>query len=312
MKILLLLSILLIAVFPLLAQESTLSPSTQQSVAPKDVVAPNVPKGELKNILIIPFEPKLYHSDADREIAAKNNMNQEQIRNEFRKGIGHSLFAELSSAGMTPIVLLNNENEDALKDLAYVYKSIGYQAKPVPQDAVTKAEEPALKEAFGKVKEKFEAKPEPAGTSVRNGQIYSVSGNGEIYMSTRVINPNLVPYLCNKYQAKYILFVNELDIRVAPGTDHRAFELEDYQREIKVHYTVVDASGKEVYGSAEKSYVSNRINDTDRIIKGSFPYVSKLIAGNIQNPPLDKEQSKLQKTQEKKAQKQEEDLESTY
>ena len=59
---------------------------------------------------------------------------------------------------------------------------------------------------------------------------------------------------------------------------------EGYKREIKVHYTIFDNSGKEVSSGAIKSRFSSNENDIDKIIRVQFPLIAERIVQNLVGP----------------------------
>ena len=49
------------------------------------------------SVLIIPFEPKLYISDIDNQIAVKNEMNFQDIKAKFRAALDQNIFITLKN-----------------------------------------------------------------------------------------------------------------------------------------------------------------------------------------------------------------------
>lgn len=269
-----------------------------------------------EKVLIMPFEPKLYISEADREISRKTGLAPSQIRNNFRWGINNILWAEINPI-RPAISLLSADDLEVQKDLHYLYQSIGYHYQTLSEEkeevGKTKTEE-----VYDKMKNKISStlRPQPEeeqpGTRIKNGQLYSVAEKRERYMHTRIINPNALELLSNKYEVGYFVFINQFDIKIAPGVDQRQLESEMYPREIKVHYTIMDQFGAEIYAGAAKGFFPSTINDMNRIVKGHLPKVAKQIAAHI--PPYEMTNAMEEKIQidEEKANQQRESLEEAY
>src|SRR5437764_9440244 len=69
-----------------------------------------------KKILIIPYEPKMHISDADRDIAEYSNRSEKQMRALFRMGLAHQLNATLVTAYPT-YSLLEDLRPEAQREL---------------------------------------------------------------------------------------------------------------------------------------------------------------------------------------------------
>lgn len=228
-------------------------------------------------VMIIPFEPKLYMSDIDRDIADVQGLSFYQIRSRMRYGITANVFAE-SNRTHTAINMLSDDPEISA-DLSYIYKSAGYQYVVLPPEENAEQQVSKMQTLLGKFKKK-KVEEEP-GTTIKEGQLHSVQDNQERYMKTKIINPNMLKYLSGKYGTGLFVFINQLNIEKAADVDYRDLEAENYKREIKVHYTIIDWNGNDIYGGAEKYYFSSRINDMNKIIKGMFQTVAQQITSRL-------------------------------
>ena len=284
-------------VVPALAQETTLDPGPPQPQNPNNPHNPNQPREQswsprpnnlegseqpaaFARVMVVPFEAKLYRSDGDRALAEANNMSVYELRHRLRYGLTEAIFREVAR-NHKGLMIMGGDDE-MREDLGYIYQSIGYQYKEVPND---QPEVPKNKvdELWGKakaLKNKVippEEEPEP-GTRVNEGQVVTVWDKADRYMNTRIHNPAVLDYLGNKYECEYFVFINQLDMLIAPGTDYRELESELYKRELKVHYTIIDRAGNEVRGGAARAILPSYQTDLDRIVKGKFTYIAKQIA----------------------------------
>jgi len=258
----------LLSIVTISAQDNT----TGVSVAP-------VIKEEV-SVVIIPFESKMYLSDIDRDLAQNHQMNFQGIKAKFRANLDRELFIALKKNNK-PFSFYSMPQRDASAELGYIYNSIGYKYEVVPEEVVVKKENVGAI-LLGKFKKK-KKKDEYIKAGMQGGQIVSQVDNREKYMKTTLVNDKLLPSLNSKFGAQYYIFVNQLGIK--RGADMRyAASDEGYKREIKVHYTIFENSGKEVSSGAIKSRFSSRENDIDKIIKIQFPLIAERIVQNLVGP----------------------------
>ena len=300
------------------AQDSTIDlPSTDKSpTASDDVFSLEMPEDSIKysKVMVIPFEPKLYMSDIDRDLNKKTGMSATQIKYNFRIGLAKIMYSQVIKEHPA-IQMYSAENEEIQQDLTYIYKSTGYHYDYMPE-MEEKPIESKPKEVLNKIKKRADetlyGSKEQGGTWVKDGQLYSVDYSKERFMNVRVLNPNMFDYLSKKYEVGYFVFINQLDVKIAPGTDYRALENEMYQREIKVHYSIYDQYGNLVYASAAKNYFPSVMNDMNLIIKGHFPKICKEIAFHIPKEELPKVVQEKREEEQKQAAEQEKTLDATY
>jgi hypothetical protein len=254
--------------FPVFSQNSTTG-KTDEGLANK------------QNVVVVPFESKMYISDIDKDLAQKNAMSFHEIKAKFRAALDQNIFIKLKPY-FSPFSFYTIDQQEAQKELSYIYNSVGYKYTVIEKEEVVKKENVGSK-FIGKFKKK-EKKQEYIEAGMQNGQIVSQVDNRDKYMNTQLSNPNLIQNLNKKYQAKYYIFINELDIKRGADNVYAAAE-ENYKREIKVHYTIIDDTGKEVSSGAIKTRFPSSQNDVDKIIRVHFPLiaetiVAKLVGGN--------------------------------
>ena len=261
------------------AMASILSATAQNSTTGKseETVAGNNGK---TSVLVIPFESKMYLSDIDRDLGEANDLNFQDIKAKFRAALDREIFIALKPY-YNPLSFYAIAPQESRAELAYIYNSIGYKYEVVPQEEVVKKENTATK-LLGKFKKK-EKEEEYTKAGMSGGQIVSQVDNREKYMKTTLPNPKLLPNLNEKYRVSHYIFINQLDIKRSADMRYVASS-EQYKREIKVHYTIVDNTGKEVSSGAIKSRFSSKVNDIDKIIKVQFPLIAQRIVSNLLGP----------------------------
>lgn len=217
-------------------------------------------KGTCK-ILLIPFNPKLYLSEVDKKIGTENKMTFEQIRTAFRTGLDSKISLQLKSVNITYSLL--SDTVKNRKELERIYKSIGYDYDiPLADGAVAKS-------TAGQ-------KDKPA---IQNGQL-TVEMNDEFrFMNAKINDPKLLPYLQEKYKADVFVFINQLDIK----KNEASYDIitDTYTRDVIVHYTVFDKSGKRINAGVATSSFPSTINDPKAIINTAFTQAAKTISTRV-------------------------------
>jgi hypothetical protein len=205
-------------------------------------------------IMLIPFEPKLYMSEIDIKINEKTKWKFETIRENFRHQLDTQLKLKLKNIGS--VVSFYSDSIQTCKDLEYIYKStnIYYDLVAKPSSAI------AI----------------PVNQSgIKNGQVAVEISEEKKFMNTKINDKELLGYLNKKYKSEYFVFINELDIKNDPNSYDAATDT--YQREIVVHYTILDKLGKTVSAGISASRFSSKINEPKKIVANYF----SITAGSI-------------------------------
>jgi hypothetical protein len=225
------------------AQEGTRTTTTP---APATVVS---------KIMVVPFDPKLYMSEIDQKINQQTKWNFETIREKFRHELDTQLKLKLQS--ITPVVSFYTDSAKMAKDLGYVYKSTGLSydlvAKPSEANATVKKQ-----------------------TGIKNGQLEVEMSPDKKFMNTKLNDKEVLPYLHKKYQAAYFVFINELDIK----NDLTSYDMTQdlYQREMTVHYSILDQTGKTLAAGVATTRFSSKENNPKKISALCFPVIVSTIS----------------------------------
>lgn len=217
--------------------------------------------------LIIPNEPKLYISTADRDIAQRTGATYVQIRETFRRALVKELQQEFSKLGTSQILLA--DSGEVYADLKYTYYNIGYKYEPTP------AEETMVKD-FEKTKkfiEKVLPKKEEHVAEVKDEEV-------EHFMNTSIHNPNLLAYLNEKYGSTRFIFINQLDIKDEPKSAYD-YGTGDLDRVVRVHFTIVDINGNVISAGLAKKEFPAKYSTTQLIVSYTFPTIVKFISNKV-------------------------------
>lgn len=238
-----------------------------------------------QSLLLIPFESKMYLSDVNRDLALANNLNSQQIIERFNAAIDQSiLYTFQEKCNVSSFYLL--DDQESISDLGYIY-----QNRKLEYELVSSTEEQTK---VDKLKSKFKKKEDNSyqGAKIINGEIVSKRDDRERYMKAVVTNQKLLDSLSEKFSNKYFLFINELDIR-NDYSDAIAMQKMEYQREIKIHYSLYHKNGEILSTGISRTNFPASENDINVIIKSYFPILAQYIYDDLFPPVEEKTTNKL-------------------
>jgi len=212
-------------------------------------------------ILLVPYNPMMHLSDADDDISRYSEKNKDQVRKQFREGLLQNVDARLITTYQT-YVLQNSVNKDELLDLETIYGSINYR-----MDTVFPVSHPSGKDTISFVKKLF-------GKKASAGDLK--------YMNATLSHPELLQIYSKKYGTDLFVFLNQFEI-ITHYNDCYDLALKTYRRELKVHYSVYDAAGRQVYGDVAAVNFGSNSNDVGDIIQKNFPAIGNYVYNHI--PP---------------------------
>lgn len=240
----------------------------------------------LKQVLIIPFDPHLYFSDADDEIARGSNINRVKVREVFRR----RLDALLDPPGYEVIHLMGGRSVDSLLDLNKIYSSVTYNYQEILESEYHTAtsdhaemdiEDPkqkseSLKSWMNKQKQKL----------VEEEEVHS-KGNHEKfdgkYFGVKVKNPDFFTYFKQKYSVDYYIFINEFEV-MTNYENCLDRSVQNYEREFVVHYSIFDEDGVQFSGNKYKVHYPSNSNDIMKIVADNVGQISQRILDDLPKP----------------------------
>ena len=221
-----------------------------------------------KKTLIIPFEPDLYMSDMDREIGRSNQLNQAQIVEKFRVSFDRALENTVQLKNETQSIL-HDESSANESELVSIYSGITFVYTPIKRTQSKKD-----KMIASVIPQKKSPQKE---ATIKNGEVYTVRDTLERYMKTVLVDTTLLENLNAKTQAENFLFVNQFELKNS-FEDVMQLQNDTYQRELRIHYSVLNKGGDELTGGIVKCRFANNIMNINQIISTSFPCAAKQIA----------------------------------
>jgi hypothetical protein len=204
-------------------------------------------------VLIVPYNRMMHLSDADIDIAQGSDMEIPKMREIFRQQLIKSMNTKFASAynldeTLHDYVKREEPGSDALYH-SFLYESDSvYTLKNPSRFAVKDTLRPK------DMKQKKETK----------------------YINVQINDQYLISDLSKEYRSDYIIFLNEFDIKTH-ADDCINLALQIYRRDLKVHYSIFDKNGKQVYGDVAVAYFDSNSNDVKEISEKNFPVISDYI-----------------------------------
>ena len=99
-------------------------------------------------------------------------------------------------------------------------------------------------------------------------------------MNIKLSHPELLTKLSEKYGTDLFVFLNQFEMKTHYD-DCLDLALKIYKRELKVHYSIFDATGKQLYGDVAVVYFPSNSNDIIEIMSRNFPKISDYIAKTV-------------------------------
>jgi hypothetical protein len=224
-------------------------------------------------IMIIPYDPQFYLSDADQDIMEATRKEPGQVRESFRKTI--DLYIQHAIGSFRPCISVLNDADSLpqLKEaLKIAYSKTGYRyEKAMPL--------PVLKERMDSVNKAMK-KLSKENTDSRTAHHYQVVPSDAKYMNAVISKPEILEELFSAFGTDIYVFLNQFEIK----TNYKnCLDIANkiYQREVMLHFSVYDYKGKQLAGSYALSGFPSDSNNAADIMKNCFPEIARLIAGCI-------------------------------
>lgn len=225
-----------------------------------------------QSLLIVPFESRMFLCEINRELATENQLSVKEITDRFTSALDQSiLYTFQERCDVSSFYLL--EDEEAKSDLSFIYSNIKLE-----YELVEGARE---KNGISKLKSKIKKEDNSYQRGrIENGQVVTKRDDRERYMKAVVKEPQMLDSMHYKFNNKYFLFVNELDIKNIYEGAHQMAQM-DFEREIKLHYTLYQKNGEILSTGVSKTHFPAKLNDINLIIKNYFPILAQQIYADL-------------------------------
>jgi hypothetical protein len=215
-------------------------------------------------VMLVPYEPKMYMGEIDRQIHDESKLGAGEIRARFRDGINEQLYRAFKAASFN-VVDLMDDSVKYYKDMTGIYQHLAYDYLRVPDQA--KYQPPA--------KDKKEK-------SIEKGQLAIETNSDKRFMNGRITNSKIVPALYAKYKTDVFVLINQLDIKAGGTADPTDLHNTSPNRKIAVHYTVYSNEGREINSGLAEEEFAPELNNQKKIIDKHFSKVARLIVERVE------------------------------
>lgn len=219
-----------------------------------------------QKVLIIPYEPRMHISDADIDISEFSDRTPSQVRAMFRMGIVERLNTSLSAEYQT-YSLLQDLRPEAMEETNRIYAAIDYSF-----DTSFAILHPRRDSLSGSRWNENKARKKELELRTLNGKV--------IYTNVRILDTHMLSALQSKYGTDLFVFLTQSEIKTI-AKDCMDYQAGLYEREILVHYSVYDVTGKQMYGDVASIKFPSGSNDIGNIMAQNFPALSEKIKTNI-------------------------------
>jgi hypothetical protein len=209
--------------------------------------------------MVIPFAPQMYMGDIGEKIYVESKWNFKQLSEYFRHQLDNQLKLKLQTIS-SPVVSFYIDSAKTSKDLIYIYKSTTLSFDPIDKPAAPTVENKKQ-------------------NNIKNGQLAVEISTEKKFTNTKFTSTELIPFLTKKYQSEYFVFINELDMRTVDDSYDLASDT--YQREVTVHYTIVDDMSKLITAGAATYRFSSKLNDPKKIANQTFSPIAAYITAKL-------------------------------
>jgi hypothetical protein len=219
-------------------------------------------------VLLLPYNPKYYLSDADRDIAEQSNESPQAFRKKFNEESDRKVFIEVSKTA-TCVSLFEDTSAQLIEDVSVMLSKTGFQY-----------DTPTIKEK-GSVKKKiFKTDINKDAYDSRTSSQY-INDQAELkYMRAIVNQPELLIDLANKYHFDLFVFITQMEFKTNYSS---CMDIANkiYKREIMLHFTIYDKQGNLVAGNFAKTFFPSNENSVNTIISKQFPQLAQGVVNSF-------------------------------
>lgn len=221
------------------------------------------------SVMLIPFNPIYYLSDADRDIAKQTNKDIDRIREEFHNRMEWYVHKALKKRYPCVSLLQHDTLAGYRKAAGELFSNAGFEyAKPLVKTPETLTDLMTSKSADKQAQDS------------RLATNYLNEKSGEKYMSAVIKNKKVLEDLYSKFGTDVFVFLTQMEIR----TNYKScldIANEIYRREILMHFTVYDRNGNLMAGNFAISFFPSDSNNAYDIMSDNFPLIAEAIAGSF-------------------------------
>lgn len=242
-----------------------------------DVVGLDTLQPKYKKVMIIPFEPDWYVCGVQPYLAAASGKTHNEIVDFFRRSVALELQNQFLYLYNTASLI---HHSDTNKDIFKAYDAIKYKFIIAPPEEVEEESRLDLAKSFLKAKPRSDKYKRG---SVEGGNIVSEKNTEQKIATVVVKNVETIKYLSEKYKTDLFVYITEMDIQ-NDISDQNAFINNEYERYLRLHFSMVDKEGKVLKSGMVYIKFPNTVNDINVIRSEYLPLVAKKLTNELPQP----------------------------
>lgn len=236
-----------------------------------------------QKVMIIPFENNMYVCGIQPYLAASSGKTHIEIVEFFRNAVALELQNQFLYLYNTASLI---HYSDTNKDIFKAYDAVAYKFEIAPPEQEEESEEAnSMDKAKNKAKNLFKRKKSKDYQRglTRQGNIVSNKNTEQKFATVTVRKKENIAYLSKKYRADLFVYITEMDIE-NDISNQTAFINNEYERFLRLHYSMVDKKGKVISKGLVHIKFPNSVNTIKEIRKTYLPLIAKKLAAKLPQP----------------------------
>jgi hypothetical protein len=210
-------------------------------------------EGRVLSVMVIPYNPSYYRTDIDQYLKAiYPGNNPEEVRNWLKSGLSENVGVRIINADKNTGTCLSAGADE----IQAIYASLAYEYDKRDLRIIKQMEKHL--NLSGRIK-KID----------KSTLYYESDKKPKVYMNAVIGDPEVLFSAARKYSINLFVFINQVEIRTLYKKREGSIE-----RRIKVHYSIYDRYGEQVFGDIVILRLSEMRGDIDNVILSCFPVVS--------------------------------------
>jgi hypothetical protein len=228
---------------------------------------------EQPRVMIIPYDPQFYLSDADHDIVEATRKEPAVIRESFRRTADRYVLRTIRRFRPCLSLLNDADSLPQLKEVLWrVYSHTGYRYEKAILLPAIQARIDSLNKSLKKINRE--------NTDSRTAYTYYQLPADALYMNAILSKPAVLQELHAEYGTEIFVFLNQFEIK----TNYKnCLDIANkiYQRELLLHFSIYDYNGRQLAGSYALASFPSDSNHASDIMHNCLPEIARLIAGCI-------------------------------
>jgi hypothetical protein len=244
---------------------------SQVKDTPKDTAEKEVKQTkaeEKSNILVIPFQPQMYNASGDQYICQKSRITPGELSDMIRRSLTSTLMYNMSDLYnvVEPPDDLRNKNSDInviyqITHYTTLYKKLKSYYKGYPPIKIGQIIAPSYMRW---------------GTDCVNDNSQAPNRGHHKYVKAEILRDSLFAGICKRNTSHYALFITQFEMTTR-FKNCNDLQNQVFQRDIFIHYTLFDKTGKYIDGGVVGTTFQSNSNDATKILEKNLGVLTGLI-----------------------------------